>query len=96
MATKCEQFAKGVFPDVSAETWSVLKINFQLKQVREHLAKGLVNKGALRAEKRNFLLFDMATHPVAGVLCMADLISMNPSMSATIWWPPSKICNNFE
>ncbi|EHL00739.1 hypothetical protein M7I_3370 [Glarea lozoyensis 74030] len=33
--------------------------------VRERLAKGLVDKGILRTEKRNFLLFDMATHPVA-------------------------------
>lgn len=42
-----------------------MKIGFQLKQVRERLAKGLVDKGILRTEKRNFLLFDMATHPVA-------------------------------
>ena len=47
------------------ETWNVMKIGFQLKQVRERLAKGLVDKGILRTEKRNFLLFDMATHPVA-------------------------------
>ncbi|KAF7358251.1 hypothetical protein MVEN_00874000 [Mycena venus] len=46
------------------ETWNVLKIDIQLKQVRERLAKGLVDKGVLRTEKRNFLLFDMATHPV--------------------------------
>lgn len=42
-----------------------MKIGYQLKQVRERLAKGLVDKGILRTEKRNFLLFDMATHPVA-------------------------------
>jgi hypothetical protein len=41
-----------------------MKIGYQLKQVRERLAKGLVDKGILRTEKRNFLLFDMATHPV--------------------------------
>jgi len=50
---------------LSGETWNVLKIGYQLKQVRERLAKGLVDKGVLRTEKRNFLLFDMATHPVA-------------------------------
>jgi len=50
---------------LSGETWNVMKIGFQLKQVRERLAKGLVDKGVLRTEKRNFLLFDMATHPVA-------------------------------
>lgn len=41
-----------------------MKIGYQLKQVRERLAKGLVDKGILRTEKRNFFLFDMATHPV--------------------------------
>lgn len=46
------------------ETWNLMKIGYQLKQVRERLAKGLVDKGILRTEKRNFLLFDMATHPV--------------------------------
>lgn len=46
------------------ETWNLMKIGYQLKQVRERLAKGLVDKGILRTEKKNFLLFDMATHPV--------------------------------
>ncbi|RKP07439.1 Golgi phospho protein 3-domain-containing protein [Thamnocephalis sphaerospora] len=49
---------------LSGETWNITKISYQLKQVRERLAKGLVDKGVLRTEKRNFLLFDMATHPV--------------------------------
>lgn len=57
----------GVFLTVlfAGETWNLMKIGYQLKQVRERLAKGLVDKGILRTEKRNFLLFDMATHPVA-------------------------------
>ncbi|PSS09093.1 hypothetical protein M430DRAFT_69533 [Amorphotheca resinae ATCC 22711] len=50
---------------MSGETWNLMKIGYQLKQVRERLAKGLVDKGILRTEKKNFLLFDMATHPVA-------------------------------
>jgi len=50
---------------LKGETWNLMKIGYQLKQVRERLAKGLVDKGILRTEKRNFLLFDMATHPVA-------------------------------
>ncbi|RUO96646.1 vacuolar protein sorting-associated protein 74, partial [Jimgerdemannia flammicorona] len=52
-------------PPFLGETWNVMKIGYQLKQVRERLAKGLVDKGILRTEKRNFLLFDMATHPVS-------------------------------
>ncbi|KAJ2515679.1 hypothetical protein H4217_005030 [Coemansia sp. RSA 1939] len=49
---------------LSGETWNIAKAGYQLKQVRERLAKGLVDKGILRTEKRNFLLFDMATHPI--------------------------------
>lgn len=52
-----------------------MKIGYQLKQVRERLAKGLVDKGVLRTEKRNFLLFDMATHPVADVRAKDDIIT---------------------
>lgn len=52
-----------------------MKIGFQLKQVRERLAKGLVDKGVLRTEKRNFLLFDMATHPVADMRTKEAIIS---------------------
>ncbi|KAG5458994.1 MAG: vacuolar protein sorting-associated protein, partial [Olpidium bornovanus] len=56
------------------ETWNVTKIGYQLKQVRERLAKGLVDKGVLRTEKRNFLLFDMATHPVADSSAKEELV----------------------
>jgi len=41
-----------------------LKIKYQLKNVRERLAKNLVEKGVLTTEKQNFLLFDMTTHPL--------------------------------
>ncbi|KAI0634649.1 GPP34-domain-containing protein [Trametes polyzona] len=60
---------------LSGETWNVMKIGFQLKQVRERLAKGLVDKGVLRTEKRNFLLFDMATHPVADVRTKEGIVN---------------------
>ena len=56
------------------ETWNVMKIGYQLKQVRERLAKGLVDKGVLRTEKRNFLLFDMATHPVSDPTFKDDVL----------------------
>lgn len=51
-----------------------MKIGYQLKQVRERLAKGLVDKGILRTEKRNFLLFDMATHPIADLAAKEDVM----------------------
>ncbi|CAJ0959356.1 unnamed protein product [Ranitomeya imitator] len=48
---------------LSGETWNPLKLHFQLRNVRERLAKNLVEKGVLTTEKQNFLLFDMTTHP---------------------------------
>ncbi|GMM32139.1 Vps74 protein [Martiniozyma asiatica (nom. inval.)] len=49
---------------LSGETWNLMKANYHLKQVRERLAKGLVDKGVLKTEMKSFLLFDMATHPI--------------------------------
>jgi Golgi phosphoprotein 3 len=49
---------------LSGETWNPLKLKFQLRNVRERIAKNLVEKGILTTEKQNFLLFDMTTHPV--------------------------------
>lgn len=46
------------------ETWNPLKLRYQLKNVRERLAKNLVEKGVLTTEKQNFLVFDMTTHPL--------------------------------
>ncbi|KAG8831800.1 hypothetical protein FRC17_002552 [Serendipita sp. 399] len=71
-----EKLTVGSWVDLlSGETWNVMKIGFQLKQVRERLAKGLVDKGVLRTEKRNFLLFDMATHPVADSAVKESIMS---------------------
>eukprot|EP00052_Salpingoeca_macrocollata_P027147 m.256357 g.256357 ORF g.256357 m.256357 type:complete len:290 (+) comp22699_c5_seq4:117-986(+) len=53
---------------LSGETWNPLKLKYQLRNVRERLAKGLVEKGVLTTEKQNFLLFDMTTHPVTDMV----------------------------
>jgi Golgi phosphoprotein 3 len=71
------------------ETWNVMKIGYQLKQVRERLAKGLVDKGVLRTEKRNFLLFDMATHPVADPAVKEEIIKRVCTMLVTRVSPAS-------
>ncbi|KAJ7479346.1 Golgi phosphoprotein 3-domain-containing protein [Mycena galericulata] len=78
---------------LSGETWNVLKIGFQLKQVRERLAKGLVDKGVLRTEKRNFLLFDMATHPVADAHVKAGVVNRVVALltSGTSAVPPTAL-----
>jgi Golgi phosphoprotein 3 len=75
------------------ETWNVMKIGFQLKQVRERLLKGLVDKGVLRTEKRNFLLFDMATHPVSDMRVKESIITRAVSLltSTTSAIPPSAL-----
>ncbi|XP_028312183.1 Golgi phosphoprotein 3 [Gouania willdenowi] len=49
---------------LSGETWNPMKLYYQLRNVRERLAKNLVEKGVLTTEKQNFLLFDMTTHPL--------------------------------
>jgi Golgi phosphoprotein 3 len=59
---------------LSGETWNFMKMGYQLKQVRERIQKGLVDKGVLRTEKQNFLLFDMATHPVSNMTIKEELI----------------------
>ncbi|KAJ3082699.1 hypothetical protein HK102_001504 [Quaeritorhiza haematococci] len=72
---KLEKQSVGNWIDLmSGETWNLMKIGYQLKQVRERIAKGLVDKGVLRTEKRNFVLFDMATHPVADHTAKEQLI----------------------
>ena len=74
------------------ETWNLMKIGYQLKQVRERLAKGLVDKGILRTEKRNFLLFDMATHPVVDSGAKDEIRRRvrNVLTSRTVVLPPSQ------
>ncbi|KAM0790257.1 hypothetical protein ACM66B_005563 [Microbotryomycetes sp. NB124-2] len=79
-----ERMSVGTWIDLmSGETWNVMKIGYQLKQVRERLAKGLVDKGVLRTEKRNFLLFDMATHPVSDPTFKEDVLRRTLSILTT-------------
>ncbi|KAM0751456.1 Golgi phosphoprotein 3 [Meredithblackwellia eburnea MCA 4105] len=79
-----EKMSVGTWIDLmSGETWNVMKIGYQLKQVRERLAKGLVDKGVLRTEKRNFLLFDMATHPVSDPTFKDDVLQRTLSLLTT-------------
>ncbi|KAI1732502.1 golgi phosphoprotein 3 (GPP34) domain-containing protein [Ditylenchus destructor] len=59
---------------LSGETWNPLKLRYQLRNVRERLAKNLVEKGVLTTEKQNFLLFDMTTHPLSDSIMKTRLI----------------------
>lgn len=49
---------------LSGETWNPLKLRYQIRNVRERVAKNLVEKGVLTTEKQNFVVFDMTTHPL--------------------------------
>lgn len=59
---------------LSGETWNPLKLRYQIRNMRERLAKNLVEKGVLTTEKQNFLLFDMTTHPLNDTGVKAKLI----------------------
>ncbi|XP_070541960.1 Golgi phosphoprotein 3-like [Ptychodera flava] len=59
---------------LSGETWNPMKLRYQLRNVRERLAKNMVEKGVLTTEKQNFLLFDMTTHPVTDTSIKQRLI----------------------
>ncbi|KAI1714028.1 golgi phosphoprotein 3 (GPP34) domain-containing protein [Ditylenchus destructor] len=49
---------------LNGDSLNPFKLRYQLKNVRERLAKSLVEKGVLTNSKRDFVLFDMNTHPV--------------------------------
>ncbi|RMZ85788.1 hypothetical protein DV737_g349, partial [Chaetothyriales sp. CBS 132003] len=93
MMKSSEKMSVGSWIDLmSGETWNLMKIGYQLKQVRERLAKGLVDKGILRTEKRNFLLFDMATHPVVDSAAKDEIRKQvcNVCSNRTVVLPPSQ------
>ncbi|NWQ72097.1 GLP3L protein, partial [Neopipo cinnamomea] len=50
---------------LTGETWNPFKLQFQLRHVRERLAKALVEKGVLSTARQNFVLFAVTTHPVS-------------------------------
>lgn len=59
---------------LSGESWNPLKLRYQLRNVRERLAKNLVEKGVLTTEKQNFLVFDMTTHPLTDNIVKNKLV----------------------
>lgn len=70
---------------LSGETWNPLKLKYQLKNVRERLAKNLVEKGVLTTEKQNFLFFDMTTHPLTDNIIKSRLIKKIQDAVLTKW-----------
>lgn len=70
---------------LSGETWNPLKLKYQLRNVRERLAKNLVEKGVCTTEKQNFLLFDMTTHPLVDSVIKQKLIKKVQDSVLTQW-----------
>nr|CAD2204295.1 unnamed protein product [Meloidogyne enterolobii] len=70
---------------LSGETWNPLKLRYQIRNMRERLAKNLVEKGVLTTEKQNFLLFDMTTHPLNDSGIKAKLIKKVQESVLTRW-----------
>lgn len=70
---------------LSGETWNPLKLRYQLRNVRERLAKNLVEKGVLTTEKQNFLLFDMTTHPLVDSVSKSRVIKKVQDAVLTKW-----------
>lgn len=58
----------------SGETWNPLNLRYQIRNVRERIAKNLVEKGILTTEKQSFVLFDMTTHPLTNTTAKQRLI----------------------
>ena len=56
------------------ETWNPLNLRYQIRNVRERIAKNLVEKGILTTEKQNFVVFDMTTHPLTDTTAKQRLI----------------------
>ncbi len=59
---------------VIGETWNPLNLRYQIRNVRERIAKNLVEKGILTTEKQNFVLFDMTTHPLTDATSKQKLV----------------------
>ncbi|XP_014666519.1 PREDICTED: Golgi phosphoprotein 3-like [Priapulus caudatus] len=70
---------------LSGETWNPLKLKYQLRNVRERLAKNLVEKGVLTTEKQNFLLFDMTTHPLTDNVVKQKIVKKVQESVLTKW-----------
>ncbi|KAI9296125.1 Golgi phosphoprotein 3 [Neoconidiobolus thromboides FSU 785] len=60
---------------LNGETWNFNKLGYQLKMVRERIAKGLVEKGVLRNDTRSFVIFEMSVYPLRTPQVRRDIAS---------------------
>ena len=62
-----------------------MRLKYQLRNVRERLAKNLVEKGVCTTEKQNFLLFDMTTHPLTDSTMKQKLVKKVQDSMLSRW-----------
>ena len=67
------------------ETWNPLNLRYQIRNVRERIAKNLVEKGILTTEKQNFVVFDMTTHPLTDTTAKQRLVKKLQDAVLTKW-----------
>lgn len=83
--TEPEELVQTWVEYLSGETWNPLKLKYQLRNVRERLAKNLVEKGVCTTEKQNFLLFDMTVHPLTNTTAKQRLVKKVQDAVLTRW-----------
>lgn len=59
----------------SGDSWNPLKLKYRLKNVRNRIAKSLVEKGTLTTGAQNFILFNIKTHPLLQNITKLRLIN---------------------
>lgn len=62
-----------------------MKLQYQLKNVRERLAKNLVEKGVLTTEKQGFVFFEMTTHPLINMQMKTKLVKKVQEAMLSKW-----------
>lgn len=89
---------------LSGETWNLLKINYQLKQVRERICKELADKGVLRTEMKNYFVVDVVSWPIIDQSCkdavkrrvMSTLVNRNLQLNYNKYFPENTSFQNIR
>ena len=85
-------FSLRFFNESTLQTWNPLKLRYQLRNVRERLAKNLVEKGVLTTDKQNFLLFEITTHPLSDGNQKTKLIKVEEFRNFSYTWWKRSFC----
>ncbi|KAL3313304.1 hypothetical protein Ciccas_008092 [Cichlidogyrus casuarinus] len=70
---------------LSGESWNFLMMSSQMRNVRERVAKSLVEKGILTTEKANYIVVDFTTHPLVKYETKRDLLKRVHQILLSHW-----------